>query len=65
MTEKPLPSPEQMVYHLINITMDKYGGNAIARIVFEQSYAKEGYKIDWNKRLDSNGEWKDKKELER
>lgn len=62
MTEKPLPSTEQIVSNAINLMMDKCENNAIMRIVFEKKFIKEGYELDWNKRL-VNGEWKDKEEL--
>lgn len=62
MTEKPLPSVEQIVSNAINLMMDRCENNSIMRIVFEEQFVKEGYKLDWNKRL-VNGEWKDKEEL--
>ena len=37
--------------------------NALLRASFEMTYVEEGYSLDWNKRLNDNGEWVDKKEL--
>lgn len=55
MTEKPI------LYILINQAMDKYESHPLTRAVFERGYVKEGYMLDWNKRLNENGEWEDKK----
>lgn len=63
MSEKPMPSPNQILSNLINYMMDRCESNILTRIAFEQAYVKEDYKLDWNKRLDDNGEWKDKKEI--
>ena len=61
MTEKPIVPPEQILYILINYMMDKYESHPLTRTVFEMGYVKEGYRLDWNKRLNENGEWEDKK----
>ena len=61
MTEKPIVPPEQILYILINQMMDKYESHPLTRVVFEMGYVKEGYRLDWNKRLNENGEWEDKK----
>ena len=61
MTEKPNPSPEQVIYNLINHIMDKSEPYPLMRCLFEKQYVKENYKLDWNKRLNENGEWEDKK----
>ena len=60
MTEKPIV-PEQILYILINQMMDKCESHPLTRAVFEMGYVKEGYRLDWNKRLNENGEWEDKK----
>lgn len=60
MTEKPIMSPAQLVYALINFEMDKFADNYLTRSVFEKAYVKKGYRLDWNKRLNMNGEWVDK-----
>ena len=62
MTEKPRILTEQIVSNVINLMMDKCGNDELMRMVFEKMFIKEGYKLDWNKRL-VNGEWKDKEEL--
>ena len=41
--------------------MDKYESHPLTRAVVEMGYVKEGYRLDWNKRLDENGEWSCKK----
>ena len=64
MTEKPIMHPNHYLYALINSAMDKCEPNALMRVLFEQAYVKEGYRLDWNKRLDNNGEWKDKGDVE-
>lgn len=63
MTEKQNPSPEQILYRFINSMMNTAEPNALSRALFEMAYVKEGYSLDWNKRLNENGEWVDKKEL--
>ena len=63
MTDKPVISANQIIYNLINNQMDKCEDNCLMRLLFEKSYVKDGYQLDWNKRLDNNGEWKNKKEL--
>lgn len=50
---------EQTLSHLINHMMDICEPHPFMRLLFEKSYVKEGYELDWNKRL-VNGEWKDK-----
>ena len=50
---------EQTISHLINKMMDICEPHLFMRLLFEKSYVKEGYELDWNKRL-VNGEWKDK-----
>lgn len=62
MTEKKLPSVEQIVCNAINLMMDNCENDGLMRMVFEKKFVKEGYELDWNKRL-VNGEWKDKEEL--
>lgn len=62
MTNKP--TPNQILYNLINNIMDKCEPNPIMRALFEYNYVKEGYDFDWNKRLDNNGNWKDKGDVE-
>ena len=61
MTDKPIVPPEQFLYTLINQMMDKYESHPLTRAVFEMGYVKEDYRLDWNKRLNENGEWEDKK----
>ena len=61
MTDKPSVPPEQFLYTIINQMMDKYESHPLTRAVFEMEYVKEGYRLDWNKRLDENGEWSCKK----
>ena len=61
MTEKPIVPPEQIIYILINQMMDKYESHPLTRAAVEMGYVKEGYRLDWNKRLNENGEWEDKK----
>ena len=61
MSEKPIIPPEQIIYKLINLLIDKFDFNVLTRTIFEMEYVKEGYKFDWNKRLNENGEWEDKK----
>lgn len=61
MSEKPIIPPEQIIYKLINSLIDKFDFNVLTRTIFEMEYVKEGYKFDWNKRLNENGEWEDKK----
>ena len=63
MTEKQNPSPEQIVYKLINSIVNAAEPNAFSRVLFEMIYVEEGYSFDWNKRLNDKGEWVDKKEL--
>lgn len=63
MTVKENPPPEQIVYRLINSMMNTAEPNALLRASFEMTYVEEGYSLDWNKRLNDNGEWVDKKEL--
>ena len=60
MTDKPIVSPEQILYILINQMMDKYESHPLTRAMFEMAYVKEGYELDWDKRLDENGEWKNR-----
>lgn len=62
MTNKPLPSSDQIISNAINHMMDKCEQHPLMQLMFEKSFVKDGYKLDWNKRLD-NGEWKDKEEL--
>ena len=62
MTEKPLISVEQIVCNAINLMMDRCENNGLMRWAFEEDFVKDGYKLDWNKRL-VDGEWKDKEEL--
>lgn len=50
---------EQTLFHLINKMMDICEPHPFMRLLFEKSYIKEGYELDWNKRV-VNGEWKDK-----
>lgn len=61
MTENP--KPEQIVYRLINAMMDNADPYPLMRMAFENVYIQEDYSLDWNKRLNENGEWVDKKEL--
>ena len=63
MTGKQNPSAEQIVCRLINSMMNTAEPNALSRALFEISFVKEGYPLDWNKGLNDNGEWVDKKEL--
>lgn len=63
MTEKQKPSAEQIVYRLINSMMNAAEPNALSRALFEMTYVKEDYSLDWNKRLNENGEWVDKNEV--
>lgn len=60
-TEKPIIPPEQILYNLINQMVDAYDKSPLMRLFFEMQYVKEGYKFNWNKRLNENGEWEDKK----
>lgn len=55
-------SSNQIIYNLINNMMDTCEPNPLMRVLFEKSYIKESYKLDWNKRVNNNGEWVDKKE---
>lgn len=64
MTEKPVPFPKIIVSNLINKEMNKAEKNPLAMAMFEIAYAKEGYRLDWNKRLNKNCEWVNKKELQ-
>ena len=63
MIVKENPPPEQIVYRLINSMMNTAEPNALSRALFEMAQVEEGYSLDWNKRLNENGEWIDKKEL--
>lgn len=63
MTEKQNPPAEQIVYRLINSMMNTAEPNALSRALFEMAYVKEDYSLDWNKRLNENGEWVDKNEV--
>ena len=63
MTEKQNISAEQIMYKLINSMMDNADPYPLMRIAFENVYIQEGYSLDWNKRLNENGEWVDKKEV--
>lgn len=53
---------EQTLFHLINKMMDICEPHPFMRLLFEKNYFKEGYEVDWNKRV-VNGEWKDKGDL--
>ena len=46
MTEKPNPSPEQVIYNLVNHIMDKSEPYPLMRYLFEKQYVKENYKLD-------------------
>ena len=54
---------EQTISHLINKMMDICEPHLFMRLLFEKSYVKEGYELDWNKRL-VNCEWKDKGDID-
>lgn len=43
--------------------MDNCESNALMRALFEINYVKDDYELDWNKRLNENGEWEDKIKL--
>lgn len=63
MIKKKNPSPEKIVYRLINSMMNAAEPNAFSRVLFEMTYIEEGYPFDWNKRLNEKGEWIDKNDV--